>query len=219
MATVQLAKTPRAPGPSRVEGNRVVLEGVSWDTYERLLAGLEGQRVFVTYDDGLMEIEMSPSLPHENRDRLLERLVYAIGLLTGVKIASGGTTTHRRQDLKKGLEPDACFWIENEHQLVGVRELDLTKVPPPDLVIEIDVHAESTDRIAMYQQLQVPEIWLLRDGELQFLTLENTRYARVDASRSFPIVGRAAVGRALQRIDQVGEDTALTELLSELGLR
>ena len=38
-----------------------------------------------------------------------------------------------------GLEPDACFYIENYQAILGKRKLDLSIDPPPDLAIEIDV--------------------------------------------------------------------------------
>lgn len=201
--------------------NGITLQGVSWETYEKFVDGLGDRRVFVTYDRGLMEIQlMSPSFPHENAAELLKALIQAIRLIRGVPFVSGGSTTHKRADLGKGVEPDACFWIEHESQMRGIKKLDLTKLPPPDLVIEVDVHARSVDRIESYRKLAVPEIWHVTGDGLTFLVLgDNDLYAEEEFSRSFPFVARQPVDEALKRIDELGETEALNQLLAKLQLR
>jgi len=200
----------------------IVLEGVSWQTYERLLAGLGDRRVFVTYDRGTMEIQLvSPSYKHENDDRLLERLVYAISLLADVPLQSGGSVTIRREDLERGVEPDACFWIASVEKLRGVTELDLTKHPAPDLAIEIDVHADSIDRIDAYRKLGVREVWWLPRGEsLRFLELNDSgEYDEAEVSRNLPMVRRDVLAEALEKGTDRTETERLNELLTILGLR
>ncbi|MEM7204057.1 MAG: Uma2 family endonuclease [Planctomycetota bacterium] len=68
-------------------------------------------------------------------------------------VEGGGSTTWRREDLDRGLEPDECYWVENEPNVRGRRELDLRVDPPPDLPIEVDVHASSVDRVKIYAAL------------------------------------------------------------------
>ena len=220
MATVEDTKSVESTDIPSLWENGITLQGVSWDTYVKFVDGLGDRRVFVSYDSGLMEIQtMSPSLPHENSDRFLERFIHLVAFLRGREVTSGGSVTHRREDLEKGMEPDSCFWIENAAKLTGVKELDLTEVPPPDLVIEIDIHASSVDRISGFHKLGVPEIWLIRDGELVFLTLSIDGYEESPTSRSFPSVDRDSVARALQAIDTLGETEALNQLLTKLKLR
>ncbi|TWT86796.1 hypothetical protein Mal64_36260 [Pseudobythopirellula maris] len=205
---------------SGLTGSGLVLEGVSWQTYERFLAGVGDERVFVSYDRGLMEIEMSPGHPHERGIDLLVGLIHSIRLLRGVAIEGGGSTTHRRDDLEKGVEPDACYWIANEKVMRGVEELDLTKHPAPDLVIEVDVTSRSVDRLGIYAALGVPEIWLLAEGVVSILLLDESRsYAESTNSKSFDFVNSRALTQAVNDSKTLGESAALDRLLTELKLR
>jgi Uma2 family endonuclease len=43
--------------------------------------------------------------------------------------------------------------------LRGREEFDITRDPPPDLVIEIDVTRDSLDRLPTYAALRVGEVW------------------------------------------------------------
>src|SRR3954471_11347858 len=95
-----------APSPS----GPVVLHGVSWETYERLLDELDEQHIFLTYDSGELEI-MAPSPYHERYKTLLARFIETMTLELEMKVVSGGSTTFRREDLEKGLEPDECYYI------------------------------------------------------------------------------------------------------------
>ena len=59
----------------------IVLDGVSWSTYEALLRELEGRRFRITYDRGRLEI-MTVSLRHEFGKKLLGRfgeMIYELG--------------------------------------------------------------------------------------------------------------------------------------------
>ncbi|MBO1346131.1 MAG: Uma2 family endonuclease [Hormoscilla sp. GUM202] len=55
-------------------------------------------------------------------------------------------------------EPDSGFYIQNEPLMRNKKELDLTKDPPPDLVLEVD-YTSSVDRQIIYAALGVPELW------------------------------------------------------------
>ena len=48
-----------------------------------------------------------------------------------------------RQDLARGLEPDQCYYIQNEGKVWGKDHIDLQIDPPPDLAIEIDITSSS----------------------------------------------------------------------------
>lgn len=198
----------------------VVLEGVSWETYEKLIKGIGDRYVFVNYDRGVMEIQMSPGRKHEFGEDLLRSFVTMLRFLKNIPMEGGGSTTHQREDLEKGVEPDACFWIAHEKEMRGVMDLDLTKHPAPDLVIEVDVTSTSVDRIEIFRQLGVPEIWRSHRGGLDFLILgDDGQYHCADKSLSFPFVDREPVERAITTNQSLGETAALNKLLEELKLR
>ena len=89
---------------------RVILKGVSWETYERLLAEHEGESgTRFTYDSGILEI-LGPSARHEKPNRILASLVEVLAEEMALNIESLGSTTLKHPDLLKGSEPDSCFY-------------------------------------------------------------------------------------------------------------
>lgn len=59
--------------------------------------------------------------------------------------------------------------------------------PPPDLAVEVDVTSSSLDRMHIYANLGVPEVWRFQDGQLTFWRLGSRgRYLRSARSRAFP---------------------------------
>src|SRR5205085_5541594 len=66
-------------------------------------------------------------------------------------VKGGRSTTFRRRRRRRGLEPDACWWIASEPQVRGKLEIDLAHDPPPDLALEIDITHSSLDRLAIYR--------------------------------------------------------------------
>ena len=101
---------PAAQAPSTRE-QRVILHGVSWETYERLLADFaESHAAYFTYDRGVLEI-MVLSCEHEQLKHILATLVEVLAEELEIDVIGGGSTTFRREDLARGFEPDACFYI------------------------------------------------------------------------------------------------------------
>ncbi len=165
---------------------RFVLHNVSWETYEQLLKNYEDQSgPRFTYDHGELEI-MSPSLPHEQASRILSFLVNTICGEREIDVIDLGSMTHRRADLLRGLEPDGCFYIQHVDVIRGVRDLDLTVHPPPDLVIEVDFSSSSIPKIPIYAALGVPEIWRFYKDQITFLWLSEGQYISAPESTALP---------------------------------
>ncbi len=135
----------------------------------------------LTYDQGDLEI-MSPSIPHEAASRILSLLVNIICEEREIDVRDLGSTTHKRADLLKGVEPDGCFYIQNVEAIKGVEDLDLTIHPPADLVIESDISSPSVPRFPIYEALGVPEIWQFENGEVRFFGLHQDKYALLASS-------------------------------------
>lgn len=71
--------------------------------------------------------------------------------------------------------------------MIGRDNLDLTKDPPPDLVIEIAIDRRSTDRLRVYRALQVPEIWMYDEKVLRVYSLTPAgQYESQHRSPTFP---------------------------------
>ena len=191
---------------------RLILNGVDWRTYERLLRTFDERPALrLTYDRGTLEI-MTSTHEHESDHRFLGRLVVALAEELRLPVRDGGSTTFKLRRRQRGLEPDTCFWITNEPKVRRSRRIDLKTDPPPDLVIEADVTSSSLDRLAIYAALGFPEVWRLADGVLNFDVLgAGGQYAAGAASRAFPGLTAGDVARFLAMRGGLRDDNAVVQ--------
>ena len=167
---------------------RFCLNHVSWETYESLLADYSDTRSpRFTYSEGALEI-MSPSSEHEALIEVLAMIADIVAEEQQVEFKALGSTTFRRQDLERGTEPDACFYIQNVERIRGKKDIDLSVDPPPDLVIEVEVTSPAVPKLPVYAHLGVPEIWLHDSRTARILYLSGDRYEDSDQSRVLPAV-------------------------------
>ncbi len=194
--------------------SHVWLSDVPWEDYVRLRDIPASRNVRMTYDEGSLEL-MSPSKLHERIAELLGRLIAAWTEERAIPVHGCGTTTFRREDRQKGLEPDKCYYIQHLAEVRDREQLDLTMDPPPDLVIEVDVTSPSRRRFPIYARLGVPEVWLWQDGRLRFFLLNETgRYAVADDSAGLPGFPQwIAEQLVAQRLEK--DDTALVREFRE----
>ena len=137
---------------------------------------------------------MSPSYEHEAYGALLGRMIEILTEELNIPIKAGKSTTFRRLDLDRGLEPDECYYIDNAARLLGKAEIDLRRDPPPDLAIEVDITSSSLDRMGVYAALGVPELWRFDGQSLQVYRLgPKGAYEPVDRSPNFPSLPPAEV--------------------------
>ncbi len=170
MTTVDLAQKVAA---SEV---RIVLPNISWQSYERLLADLSNQSIpHLTYDRGELEI-MSPTAQHEKINRSIEVLVATLAFEMKLEYVSLGSTTFKREDLRRGFEPDSCFYFKNCERIKGKAQIDLTMEPPPDVVVEIDITSPSIEKLSIFAEFGVPEMWRYREGTMQIFILDQGAY-------------------------------------------
>lgn len=179
-----LPRSPQEPPPQ--SDQRLILHGISWATYEQLLTNFEDSHAaHFAYDQGELEI-MVLSLEHERLKHTLATLVEILAEELNIDVDGVGSTTFHRQDLAKGFEPDACFYIQQAEQVAGKKRIDLTQDPPPDLVIEIDITSPSLNKLPIYAQIGVPEVWRYDGQTLSVLKREDQTYALVEASEGLP---------------------------------
>lgn len=190
MATV--ASPPTAPPEQHV-----ILRNVSWKTYECLLADHVDRSVpHFAYDRGVLEI-VTPSTPHERDNRTLATLVEVVAEELGIDTLTVGSMTYKREDLQRGFEPDSSFYIAGEERVRGRRQIDLAVDPPPDLLIEIDVSHPSLDKLPLYAEIGVPEVWRVADARVAVLRLGDGGYAAAAESVALPPLTAAALSRFL----------------------
>jgi Uma2 family endonuclease len=178
----------------------VVLGGVTWEQYERVLERIGDRSIRVTYDDGRMEI-MSPLPQHEGEAEAIGVLAREVAMEAGISIRGFGSTTYRRADRKGGLEPDKCYYLKNEPKVRGMKRFDPKVHPPPDLAIEVDVTSRSVPREPVYARLGVPEIWRSRRGHISVRILgADGAYHDAPKSAIFPFLPMAQFERFVQRM-------------------
>lgn len=184
MATASLDKHAFTQDP----GQHFRMSGVPWRAYEALLDAAGDSRVRITYDRGEMElVTLSPE--HEIFKGLFARLIEVLAEECDRPIWSWGSTTFRREDLERGLEPDECFYLDNGPLVAGRRRIDLRTDPPPDLAVEIDITRRDLERESIYAALGVPELWRFDGSVLRIsrLTGQGT-YTLAQRSGYFPVV-------------------------------
>lgn len=177
---------------------RFVVRQSSWQTYQTVLKAFADSPVRVTFDRGALEL-MSPSGPHERLKKLLDRLISAAAEELEIPLRSQGSTTFSREELNRGLEPDECYYIEHEPDVRDRDDIG-SDDPPPDLAVEVEVSRTALDRMGIYADLGVPEVWRLSGTDLVMLRLdESGNYQEVDRSEIFPEIPRSIFTELLDR--------------------
>ncbi|AGY59380.1 Uma2 family endonuclease [Gloeobacter kilaueensis] len=194
---------------------RIALQPISWETFEHLLAELgDRSSTRLAYYRGVLEV-MNPSSKHEQVNRLLERFVITLSEELGLEIYALGSTTWKLEPLA-GVEPDSCFYIQNEAVIRAIvqqnREVDLNQDPPPDLIVEVDIASSSAPKFPLYAALQVPEIWLYRSGRLEIHQFDGTSYQPSLQSRAFAGLPIAQLPVFLQMADERGHNATIQQL-------
>lgn len=174
-------------GSNEEEGEiRELYRNVSWEEFENILTNLGDNRSSrLAYDQGTLEITM-PSQKHEYYKEIIRDLIKYLAEELDLDCESFGSTTWKRKDLLKGAEPDNCFYIQNEPAIRGVKpNIDLSKDPPPDLVLEVDHTSPSLNRLPIYAGLGIPETWIYDMKILRIYQLEAGKYKETDTSLAF----------------------------------
>ncbi len=177
------------------------LSGISWQTYETLLEELRDRRLRLTYNRGNLEI-MAPSPEHERFKKLTGRFIETIAEEMSVRIEPLGSTTFKRPKLS-GAEPDECFYIDNIDLVRGKKRLDLTADPAPDLVLEIDITNSSQNRLQVYGDLGVAEVWIYDGKSLVIHQLDNGSDIIAQTSRFFPNLPIPEIAGFLQQAETI----------------
>ncbi|MGK7956629.1 MAG: Uma2 family endonuclease [Crocosphaera sp.] len=193
----------------------MILYPISWETFIRISDELSlNPSKRLTYNEKYLQI-MSPLGEHENNNWFIARLIFVMAEEWDMNIKSFGSLTLRRDDIQKGIEPDACFYLKNELEVRNKQNIDLNKGDiPPDLAIEIDITSGSLNKLPIYATLGVAEIWRY-DGEvLQIygLNLQQQNYELINKSLAFPRLDITLIPQWLQQRLIIGETATLKQV-------
>ena len=165
-----------------LEGQSTILHDIDWQQFESILEDLgEKRRTRIAYLDGVLEIFM-PLPEHEKIKVLISYFVQVLLDELAIDFEGYGSTTFKAKAKRAGLEPDECFYIQNNVAMRGIRKLDMAIDPPPDLAIEVDVTSKT--KFDVYRALGVPELWLY-DKALKIYILSDDEYLESELSPTF----------------------------------
>ncbi|MGA2230583.1 MAG: Uma2 family endonuclease [Tepidisphaeraceae bacterium] len=180
---------------------QIVLDDVSWEFYENLLKEIGDGHLRVTYDNGNLEI-VSPQLNRERYGCWISMLIDWMAFERSIEITGTGSATFRIASLKKGLEPDKCFYVKNAliaRKMEG--EFDAAIHPVPDLVVEIDTTKRHVPRQPVFAALGVKEIWHFDGTSTRVLRLTSQgKYVERLRSQVFPFVSMREFGQYVLRM-------------------
>ncbi len=164
------------------EGQSTILHDIDWSQFESILDDLgEKRRTRIAYLNGVLEIVM-PLPQHEKIKVLISYFVQVLLDELAIDFEGYGSTTFKAKAKRAGLEPDECFYIQNNVAMRGLRKLNMAIDPPPDLAIEVDVTSKT--KFDVYRTLGVPELWLY-DQILKIYILSDGEYIESELSPTF----------------------------------
>ncbi|NER97440.1 MAG: Uma2 family endonuclease [Symploca sp. SIO1B1] len=183
----------------------IMMKGVSWQTYKLLMSEVGDDRPWrIAYHRGVLEIRM-PSLEHEVPKGLLESFVEAIADELEIEVMKAGSLKLEREDLTNAVEPDSCFYINNEPQVRGRDQIILPVDPPPDLAIESDYTNSSLNKQALYSALGVPELWRYTKNMLLVYRRVEGGYEQCDRSLAFPFLPITEIANFIVQSRTIGQ--------------
>ena len=165
-------------------GQTIILQDINWTEFEAILEELgEERNSRIAYDGSILSI-MTPLPEHEVNKVLVGDLVKVLLEELNKDFWSLGSTTFKNKIMQQGIEPDDCFYIQNESAIRGKDRIDLTSGPVPDLAIEIEVTSRSN--LSIYAKLGVNELWRFDNGKLKIDRLQDGVYVSSNTSSIFP---------------------------------
>jgi Uma2 family endonuclease len=208
MAVEMVTATPTPAEPPVGSEGRVILKGVSWPTFKALLADIgEDRTCRFAYDQGVLEIRM-PLQENEEPKGMIVSFVEAIADELEIEVMKLGDLSLKREDLTGFVEPDTCFYIQNEARVRG-RKINLPEDPAPDLAVESDYTSSSLNKFTIYASLGVPELWRYRNQTLEVYLLVEGNYQPAGQSLAFPFLPLAEVPGFIEQSKTVGQRAAV----------
>jgi Uma2 family endonuclease len=153
---------------------RLILPGYyTWEQFEAiasLMADSPGLRI--TYLDGWMEFRTLGEA-HETISCILNFLLQLYFCEMGIEYIPVGSATRRERARDVSFDPDESYYIgsRKEH---------------PDLAVEVTITSGSTNKLAKYLRLRIPEVWFWENNQLAVYGLREDNYEQVSRSELLP---------------------------------
>ncbi|NET17348.1 MAG: Uma2 family endonuclease [Okeania sp. SIO1H6] len=158
---------------------RHTITPVSWSQYETLLSVLGDRSSYrISYLDGVLEI-VAPSRRHESGKTRIGTLLEIYFLETNTEYFPTGSTTFSKSEQSVGGEPDESYCIGTDKEF-------------PDLAIEVVVTSGGINKLALYQQLGIQEVWFWQFDRLAIYCLRQDS-EQFTATKGYEAVNRSKV--------------------------
>ena len=200
--------TTSTPPQQSSEEKLITLTGIKWLTFKAIMSDVgDGRAWKIAYAEGVLEIRM-PLPKHERPKVTIELFIGALADELEIEAMSLGALTLEREDLARAIEPDSCFYIQNESVVRG-KSINLLADPPPDLVVESDYTSSSLNKFSIYASLGVPEIWRYRNQCLVVYQLVEGNYEERENSLAFPFLPIAEIPGLIEQSKAIGQRAAV----------
>ncbi len=159
---------------STLAEQRLILPGYyTWEQFEAiesLMADSSGLRI--TYLDGWIEF-MTLGEADETISCILNFLLQLYFCEMGIEYIPVGSATRRNRARDVSFEPDESYYIGSikEH---------------PDLAVEVTMTSGSTNKLAKYLRLRIPEVWFWENNRLSVYGLREDNYEQISRSELLP---------------------------------
>ena len=153
----------------------VVLQGLSWSDYQRMLELRKDGRVpRFAYLEGQLEI-MKPSQARVALTSRISHLLAAWCLEGGVDFSAYGSWTLEDKSTVCAVEPDECYVFGSDPTATR-----------PHLAIEVVWTSGGLRKLDIYQKLGVREVWFWRKGRMLAYVLHREQYLEAATSSVLP---------------------------------
>jgi Uma2 family endonuclease len=105
----------------------------------------------------------------------------------GIEFIAVGSWTLKQEEKRSGAEPDECYILGDETRDV------------PNLAIEVEWTRQGIDKLEIYKNLGVEEVWFWRKGVIEVYVLTKGKFARTQRSRHLPDLDLELLASMLDR--------------------
>jgi Uma2 family endonuclease len=199
---------------------RIVLPKVSWQQFETILAegGVE-RETRLAYNRGQLEM-MTPQDDHHRCNRLIESVVLLLADEMNLELEAIAPILLIDATLQCAAEADEGYYLHHREKVRDQTEIDLTQLPPPDLLVEVAMTKGGLNKLAIYASLGIPEVWRyitpggdkVLEGLLSIYQLRNGEYEECRNSVLFPVLPASQIVQFITQSDNMGLQKSLKVL-------
>jgi Uma2 family endonuclease len=168
-------------------GDQITIKyGATWEDFEEALE-LRGENSAprICFDESVLEI-MSPGRVHEKAKSNIGRLLETFCQENHIEFQAIGSLTVRNKKKTKGAEPDECYIFSKEAISFFESKSEEDQSGTPELAIEVVWTSSRIDKLNIYRDIGVKEVWYWIRGRISIYVLEDGYYQKKEKSSVLP---------------------------------